>query len=209
MFTLDGVVPWGRSFEEYCRMFVLGDAELKGRIVGVADGPASFNSEAARRRIRVTSADPLYRYSAGQIRARIEATYDRVLAEARRNRDDFVWNTIRSVEELGSLRRSAMERFLEDFGLGTARGRYLAAELPRLPFSNASFDLALCSHFLFLHGEKLTAEFHLAAAAELSRVAREVRIFPLLALDGRPSPHVAPVSASLRRMGAKVTIVEV
>jgi hypothetical protein len=28
MFTLHEIVPWGRSFEEYRRMFVLSDADL-------------------------------------------------------------------------------------------------------------------------------------------------------------------------------------
>lgn len=29
MFTLDQVVPWGRSFDEYRRMFALSDAEVR------------------------------------------------------------------------------------------------------------------------------------------------------------------------------------
>lgn len=33
MFKLDQVVPWGRSFEEYRRMFALSDADLGGRIL--------------------------------------------------------------------------------------------------------------------------------------------------------------------------------
>jgi len=49
MFTLDQVVPWGRSFDEYRRMFALTDAELGLRIIGCGDGPASFNAEATRR----------------------------------------------------------------------------------------------------------------------------------------------------------------
>jgi hypothetical protein len=33
MFTLDEVVPWGRSLEEYRRMFALSDTDLQRRIV--------------------------------------------------------------------------------------------------------------------------------------------------------------------------------
>jgi hypothetical protein len=40
MFTLETVVPWGRSFDEYRRMFALSDDALQGRILGCADGPA-------------------------------------------------------------------------------------------------------------------------------------------------------------------------
>jgi hypothetical protein len=55
MFTLDQVVPWGRSFAEYRRMFALTDAELGLRIIGCGDGPASFNAEATRRGTAVVS----------------------------------------------------------------------------------------------------------------------------------------------------------
>ena len=41
---------------------------------------------------------------------------------------------------------------------------------------------------------------------ELCRVAREIRIFPLLALDGSHSPHVAPVVDLLRRIGRSASI---
>jgi len=60
MFTLDAVRPWGRSFDEYQRMFALSDADLHSRILGCADGPAGFNAVATGRRLRVTSCDPLY-----------------------------------------------------------------------------------------------------------------------------------------------------
>jgi ubiquinone/menaquinone biosynthesis C-methylase UbiE len=45
---------------------------------------------------------------------------------------------------------AAMQVFLDDHVLGRVEGRYVAAELPALPVADASFDLALCSHFLFL-----------------------------------------------------------
>ena len=79
MFTLDQVVPWGRSFEEYQRMFALTDEDLRLRIIGCGDGPASFNPEAARRGARVTSCDPIYRWDVAQIRNRIDVTYDEII----------------------------------------------------------------------------------------------------------------------------------
>src|SRR5258708_25906236 len=85
---------------------------------------------------------------------------------------------------------AAMNDFLDDYPLGKSEGRYLNAELPRLPFSDASFDLALCSPFLFLYTTQLVEAFHLSAIREMCRVAIEVRIFPLLALGTTPSPFV-------------------
>jgi hypothetical protein len=198
MFTLDQVVPWGRSFEEYQRMFALSDADVRLRILGCADGPASFNAESTRRGTAVISIDPLYRLDTQTIRDRIAATYDQMLEQARRNSQQFVWDTIQSVEELGRIRIQAMDAFLHDYDLGKRQGRYVDAELPSIAFPDKSFDLAVCSHFLFLYTKHLTEAFHRSAILELCRVACEVRIFPLLALDGRTSPYAARVVDDLR-----------
>jgi hypothetical protein len=197
MFALDQVVSWGRSFAEYRRMFALSDADLQLRILGCADGPASFNAESTQRGTAVISMDPLYRLDAGTIRGRIAATYDQMLEQAQRNSQQFVWNTIQSVEELGRIRMQAMQAFLDDYDLGKRQVRYVDAELPSIAFPDQSFDLALCSHFLFLYTEHLSEAFHRSAILELCRVAREVRIFPLLALDGRTSRYVGTIVEDL------------
>jgi len=209
MFTLDQVVPWGRSFDEYCRMFDLTDDELQLRIVGCGDGPASFNAQATRRGARVVSCDPIYRLEIAQIRDRIAATYDTILDQTRRNAGEFVWNSIQSVEALGQIRMAAMEEFLDDYGPGRIEGRYVDAELPTLPFDDAAFDLALCSHFLFLYTSQLGEPFHRSAIREMARVAAEVRIFPLLALGGAPSPYVDTTIGELRDAGYDVSIEDV
>ena len=206
MFTLDRVVPWGRSFDEYRRMFALSELDLQSRILGCADGPAGFNAEASWRGAAVVSCDPLYGADTRQIRQRIEATFDEMLDQTRRNADEFVWDTITSVHELAVLRTSAMETFLADYDEGRLAGRYVEGELPALPFPHQSFDLALCSHFLFLYSDQLGEAFHLDAVHELRRVAREVRIFPLLALGRRPSPYVETIVASVGISGGDVSI---
>jgi hypothetical protein len=95
---------------------------------------------------------------------------------------------------------------LADCETGKSEGRYVDAELPALPFDDGEFDLALCSHFLFLYSEQFSEEFHLAAIREMNRVAGEVRIFPLLALGGAHSPYLEPVSHQLRNDRRTVTI---
>jgi hypothetical protein len=204
MFTLDQVVPWGRSFEEYRRMFALRDAELRLRILGCGDGPASFNAEGAARDVDIVSCDPLYQWGADEIGRRIAETRAIVLDETRRNADTFVWRVIPSLDDLEHIRMRAMETFLEHFR--SNRTRYVAAALPSLPFANASFDLALCSHFLFLYSKQFSADFHIAALAELARVAQEVRVFPVLALDGTRSEHLPAVTTGLRAAGYTVAI---
>lgn len=206
MFRLDHVVPWGRSFDEYRRMFGLSDDDLQRRILGCADGPASFNAEATRLGAAVVSSDPLYAWAATDIQDRISATSDVVLEQTRVNADEFVWDDIGSVEDLGQLRLGAMREFLADYATGKASGRYVEAALPDLPFPDDYFDLALCSHFLFLYSEQLGRDFHDSALIELCRVAREVRVFPLLSLGGRPCPYVEATVDLLRERGHFVSL---
>jgi hypothetical protein len=144
-FGLDRVVLWSRSFDEYVRMFALRDTELAGRILGCGDGPASFNSEATERGFVVVSCDPIYAFSASEIEQRVSETRKVVLSEARRNQADFLWTYFRSVEKLGEVRLRATRRFIEDFPGGESEGRYREAALPRLPFIDQEFDLALSS----------------------------------------------------------------
>jgi SAM-dependent methyltransferase len=206
--NLEKVVPWGRSFAEYQRMFALAQGDLGKDILGCGDGPASFNAVLTRRGGRVVSCDPLYECSAADISRRIKETRDIILEGVNRNLQGFIWgrDTFTSSEELLRVRLTAMGEFLADFPAGKKQGRYVAAELPSLPFSDRQFDLALCSHFLFLYSEQLAADFHLASVRELCRVAREVRIFPLLDLGGRPSSHLEGVVAGMQQTGHQVTI---
>jgi len=206
MFALDKVVPWGRSFAEYRHMFALTEDDLRLRILDCGAGPTSFNAEATQRGAQVISCDPLYRWDANQIREQIASTYKTVLEETRRNQQEFVWASIRSVEELGRIRTAAMSDFLDDFSVGKAQGRYVEAELPDLPFADASFGLVLCSHFLFLYTNQLGLDFHRSAIREMCRVAAQVRIFPLLALGGRRSPYVDQVTEECHDLGFTVSI---
>jgi hypothetical protein len=207
MFTLDQVVPWGRSFDEYQRMFALTGDDFARSILGCGDGPASFNAEATGRGVRVVSCDPIYAFGAAEISARIAATGDEVLEQTRKNAGEFVWDeAIPDVEALGQIRMEAMRTFLADFEPGKIAGRYVEAALPALPVPDRSFDLALCSHFLFLYTSQLGESFHQEALRELCRVAAEVRIFPLLALGGHPSPYVQACVTSLRGSGHRVSI---
>lgn len=190
-------------------MFALTDADLTSSILGCADGPASFNAEATARGHSVVSCDPIYRFSTGQIRQRIRDTTEVILEQTRRNRHEFVWTSIESVEQLRDIRTSSMATFLDDFEAGRRQGRYVVAELPTLPFANATFRLALCSHLLFLYSEQLSEDFHVSAALEMCRVAAEVRIFPLVALGSVRSAHVAAVTDRLRLAGHEVRIEKV
>jgi hypothetical protein len=206
---LNEVIPWGRSFEEYARMFALTGEDLAGTILGCGDGPASFNAGATARGHRVVSCDPLYAFSTEEIERRVGECYDTVISQVKRSPDGFVWTHFRNPDHLGECRLAAMRRFLADFEAGKQEGRYVAASLPALPFADNQFSLALVSHLLFLYSEHLALDFHTAAFKELLRVSREARVFPLLGLDRQWSPHVGPVCKHLTRAGFVVEVIAV
>lgn len=203
---LSEIVPWGRTLDEYRAMFSLSEADLTLKILGCGDGPASFNAEMTQLGKTVVSIDPVYQFSAEQIEQRVRATYQSIISQVEQNADRYVWQNFLNADELGKARLNAMEKFLSDYELGKAEGRYLSKALPSLDFNDDEFELCLCSHLLFLYAEHLTLNFHIASIHELLRVASEVRIFPLIQLNGEPYPHLDVVLAEYFSKGYTVQI---
>lgn len=205
--TLDQIIPWGRSLEEYQLMFSLSDADLGRKILGCGDGPASFNAEMAALGHRAISFDPIYAFTRAQIEERVKDTYKGMMEQVARSQSDYVWDRFGNVEGLVEKRLAAMRRFLADYDVGLADGRYLTESLPKLDFAHSQFDIAVCSHLLFLYTEQLSLDFHIEAILEMCRVADDVRIFPLLDLKCQKSVYLEPVRMRLREQGymAEVT----
>ena len=208
-FKYDSVVPWGRSYREYLDMFSLSRADLNKKILGCGDGPAGFNAIMKQRNKPVVSVDPIYRYSRKEIEQRIEETFRDVINQTRQNRDKFVWEKIKDVDQLGRIRMMAMQDFLNDYNTGKKEKRYICAELPALPFVDDQFDLSLSSHFLFLYTDNLSYEFHLRSIDEMLRVSREVRMFPLLDVNGSRSSYADKIITAFLAKGYFVNEIKV
>lgn len=201
---LSEVVPFGRSFDEYRRIFALTEEDLNRRIISVADGPAGFNAEMKRRGHTVTSVDPIYELTGQEIERRFREVVDNIIDQVKSSPGDWTWDYHKSPEGLRRNRERALETFLADYDAGKAEGRYVIGSLPNLPYPDGSFDLALCSHFLFLYSERLGYEFHRDSVFEMLRVAGEARIFPLLDLSLARSPHIGPLTKELESRGFTV-----
>jgi len=209
MMQLEKVVPFGRSLDEYRRMFNLSPEHLNHSILGVGDGPASFNAEMFALGKSVVSVDPLYIFRAEEIEKQFYSVVDNIIAQIRTTPGDWVWSYHQSPEHLRENRIKVLKTFISDYEQGKAAGRYLVGELPRLNFQEDQFELALCSHFLFLYSDHFTYEFHRAAILEMLRIASEVRLFPLLTLDLKKSPYVAPLMAELQAAGFRASVEKV
>ena len=192
MFTLDRVVPWGRSFDEYRRMFALTEADLQLTILCCADGPASFNAEATSRGLESFLAIRSIDLQDRQIRDRISATYSEVLDQTQRNaervrlgHDPFSGKSWGGFAYGSHGDVSGRLRGWENSGPVCRRGASSVA----VPRSNVpagalfAFPVSRTNH--------LDESFHLASIQRnVPRTAVEVRIFPLLALGGATSPYV-------------------
>lgn len=205
-FHYKDIVPWGRSYDEYLDMFNLSENDLARDIVGIGDGPASFNFWMYQRETPIVSVDPIYRYSEAELRQRIQETSENVIAQARQNQDKFVWTKFSSVDELAEVRMQAMDAFCRDFERGKQQGRYIDASLPNLPFPDGHFDLVLSAHLLFFYSANRDLAFHLDAVRELLRIGTEVRIFPIVDVNSNPSPFLSPVIDTLEKEGIACSV---
>ena len=147
-FKLDNVVPWGRSLQDYTQMFNLSRQDLQKSIIDCAGGPASFNAEQYQAGNTVISCDPVYQFTVEEIRDRINQTYPLIIQGLETNYHKFVWQDIKSPEDLGKTRMAAMNKFLDDFETGLQQQRYRTELLPNLNFADHQFDIALMLSFV-------------------------------------------------------------
>lgn len=206
---LEKVVPFGRSMDEYRNMFALSDRDLNKKIIGVGDGPASFNAEMCVLGKTVVSVGPLYIFSAEEIENRFYSVVNNIIAQVKDTPNDWVWSYHKSPEHLKDNRVNVLNRFVADLEKGKSEGRYIVGELPSLGFADRRFQIALCSHFLFLYSDHLTYEFHRASVFEMTRIAPEVRIFPLLTLALKVSPYMPSLVEELKSAGFDVSVEKV
>lgn len=207
--TLEETIPLGRNAGEYNLMFNLSGIRDTATYIDCGAGPSSFNAEMSVAERTVVSVDPLYDFTASDLSARAKTTLEGIMQQVNTNREKYRWDIFRSVDQLKQSRTETMQRFLADYDDGKKQGRYITASLPQLPFEDKQFDIALCSHLLFLYDKIFSLDFHLQAIREMMRVAGEVRIFPLVDLNGQPSVHLRDVIKTFRNEQHHTQIINV
>jgi SAM-dependent methyltransferase len=206
-----GVAMTCRSFEEYERMFALDSAALPGKsVLDAAAGASSFVAEARRSGCFAKAADPLYRFTPEQIQARGAKEIEASSAKLAQLTHLYRWDYYGSLEQHRQGRERSLKLFLEDYRLDIDKNAYVPAALPELPFADGTFDIVLCSHFLFLYEEQFDYAFHRRAVEELLRVCRkggEVRLYPLVNFKTQPYTHMSQLLDDLSLQGYKAELV--
>jgi ubiquinone/menaquinone biosynthesis C-methylase UbiE len=206
---LNKVIPLGRKMDEIVAQFGLSETDLNQKILDVGGGPCSFVIEMKQKGRQVVAIDPIYEVSGADLKQRIEETFPNIKAQVKANMHLYVWTKLGDPDKLSAERLEAMEWFLKDYEAGKKEGRYIVGGLPKLPFKNDEFDLALNSHFLFSYSHMLDLQFHIDSITEMLRVAKEIRIFPVVDLNANRSTHLDPVVKHFQEKKYTVQIIKV
>ncbi|WP_125776511.1 hypothetical protein [Antribacter gilvus] len=189
-----------RHLAEYRAFLDLTDADLGGRVLDCSAGASGFAAAVNAGGGTVTAVDPAYA-DLDALRAAVEGSLSGGAALIDAHADRFTWDWYGSPEGRQALRDEAREAFLAD--LAAHPGTYVPGGLPALPFADDAFDLAVCSHLLFTWADDTFDEaWHHAALTDLLRVAREVRVFPLVLQGaGEPVPFLPRLLDRFRAEG--------
>jgi SAM-dependent methyltransferase len=171
-----------RNLAEYRAFFALTDADVSRRILDCPGGAASVVAQLSAAGAEAVAVDPLYAASVGEVEALARRDAERANAHSLAGQDRYDWGFYGGARGHGAVRIDAAATFIEH--RRSAPDRYVEAALPDLPFPDGAFDLALSSHLLFCYADRLDTAFHVDSLRELSRVADEVRVFPLIDYTG-------------------------
>ncbi|MDI9819386.1 MULTISPECIES: hypothetical protein [unclassified Legionella] len=203
------LVLWGHHMDEYQEMFDLAGIGKTASILEYGCGPSAVNVELTGQSRRIVSCDPLFNLDKATLYSKVELVFADMVNKITRDQEKFDFSLYGSLDTLISKRRDGMEQFFKDYIEGKKEKRYCGINSYVLPFSDFSFDYALSSHYLFADLDDQDVEFHLEVIRELARVAKEVRIFPLIDRHEKPSPFLGPVLLGLQEENFGIEVKEV
>lgn len=201
---LERIIFIGRTFEEYLNMFSLSVAELKEkRILDCPAGACSFTAVGNAAGLNITAADIAYYHSNEDLYDKGIQDVEHAMEHMETAKTNYIWDYFNDIEGLRKHRLSALNNCAKD--MRQSRQRYVPVTLPSLPFKDGEFDVLLSAHFLFMYADRLDYEFHINTLDELLRVTKEeIRIFPLVDLEGKRYEHLDKIISYLTENGCSV-----
>lgn len=197
---MERLVLWGHHLDEYRDMFDLPEAALGMRFLEFQSGISAFQADLRGQAAHMVSYDTWFDLDKKSLQQIAEASFSARLAQIKQRSEAFdLGRYAGSLDKLVSYRRQGIQEFLQDYELGLAEGRYLAASQSKLPFADYFFDYALSAHHFFSINAPATLDYYINTIEELARAAKEVRIFPLVDAQGVPSELLGPVILALQQ----------
>jgi len=206
---LERIIFIGRTFEEYLDMFSLSVEELKGKkILDCPAGACSFPAVGNKSGLSVTACDIAYYHSGEDLNNKGLQDIEHAMEHMQNARSNYIWEYFKDIEGLRKNRLSALEDCVRD--MRESSDRYVPVTLPSLPFKDGEFDILLSAHFLFMYADRLDYQFHIETLNELLRVTKEeIRIFPIVDLEGKRYEHLDELIGLLANNGCTVEEVKV
>lgn len=203
---MSNLVLWGHHLDEYQEMFDISTNELKGRFLEYASGPSAFNLEITPYARQCISADPLFCLDEPTLKSKVKLIFANMVEQVTEAQDQFNFTQSQGLQGLIKKRQQGMDEFFNDYHLGKEENRYFPLQQVELPFKDFHFDLAISSHYFFGQIDNLDLDLHIQVIKELARVAKEVRIFPLIDKNGNPSSLLGPFLLAMQqeKYGAEV-----
>jgi len=203
------LVLWGHHLDEYRDMFQLSEADLTKRFLEYGSGATAVNFELQDLASECISCDPWFHLNIAALKTEITANFDARLQQFKTEKQVFDLSRYGDLDTLLAYRREGIATFLADYDQGRLDKRYLPVVDTELPFGHFAFDFALSAHCLFADLDYQTVDYHVGVIKELARVAKDVRIFPLVDARGIPSPLLGPVLLALQQANYGVEVRDV
>jgi len=146
----------------------------------------------------------MYHASAAEILRRSAESRGRIHHYQSDHPDQFHWPYLGS--PAANLRCAEVSADLFGVDFAANPGGYVPATLPRHPFPDQRFHLALSGYLLFTYADRLSLDDHVGALRELLRVSEEVRAFPLIDITGAQYPHLDALRSALEDDGVSVAL---
>lgn len=199
-------VLWGHHLDEYRDMFDLDEQDLTSSFLEYGCGPSAVNVELQGTATKIISVDPLFSLNKTELTSTVGKLFDERVAYVKQDSEAFDFSRYGSQSALIQYRQTGMATFFKDYDAGLSDKRYLPLNDTGLPFDDFTFDIALCSHYLFAKHDAEAVARHMNVIRELARVAKDVRIFPLIDHMGEPTPIIGPLLLELQaeNYGAEV-----
>jgi len=197
---------WVHCLQDYVDMFALDEQDLKRKILDYPAKISCFNAEMhAKGCDNVVSADPKYDLSPLDMVKHVGYVIQDLSESLDCYVDHLQGEGEQEIENLLNVWNQYAQQFLADYSDGLHTRRYQMARMPSLPFEDSQFELALCPDILLTENGYSMVE----VVSEVCRVAKEVRIFPLLDDSGEIAEELGPVMLALQQSNLGLEVKQV
>lgn len=200
---------WIFNLTDYRQMFDLQENDFAKPILDYPGRISSFNAQMHAQGVRVVSGDSLYGLSFEQMQQKSVELFEANEDSLRSHLNWLKENDEKSIEMILKNWRDSEKQFLDDYRAGQSEGRYQNVSLPKLPFKDHEFDLAICTNLIFHTMAMINGNSTEDLVAELCRVAVEARIFPLLNEKGEMPEKLGMLMLNLQQQNYALEVREV